>query len=137
MITESKVKVTFGTSSLKHCGYDTDLSFVPHHFETAQIRLFMTRGGILLIWGLRPRSKFIHMCAMIRTWTTLILGHGIKGQGQLWYFVFETLLARNRLVSMRRPEWFAGAFTICNWIVRPSFCLFIYPFVRYFPTLTS
>ena len=47
---------------------------------------------------------------MIRKETTLIYGHGIKGQGQLWYF--EALLARNRLVLMRRPEWFAGAFTI-------------------------
>ena len=63
-------------------------------------------------------------------------GHGIKGQDQLWHFVRETLLARNRLDIMRRPEWFAGAFTICNWIVRPSFCSFIYPFVRYFLTLT-
>ena len=34
-------------------------------------------------------------------------------------------------------EWFAGAFTICNCIVRPSFWSFIYPFVRYFLTLTS
>ena len=58
---------------------------------------------------------------MIRTGTTLILGHDIKGQDKLWYFVRETLLARNRLVFMRRPEWIAGAFTICNWIVRPSF----------------
>ena len=32
-----KVKVTFGTLSLKDCGYDTDFSFVPNHFETTQI----------------------------------------------------------------------------------------------------
>ena len=55
---------------------------------------------------------------MIRTETTLIYGHCLKGQGQLWYFVCEILLAPNRLVFIRRPEWFAGAFTICNWIVR-------------------
>ena len=35
---------------------------------------------------------------MIRTGTKLTFGHGIKGQGQLLYFVCETLLARNRLV---------------------------------------
>ena len=49
------------------------------------------------------------MFSMIRTGTTLILGHGINGQGQLWYFICETLLARNRLVFMRRPEWLPGS----------------------------
>ena len=35
----------------------------------------------------RSLRKFIHMLSMIRTGTTLILGHAIKGQGHLWYFV--------------------------------------------------
>ena len=38
-----------------------------------------------------------------------------------WYFLDFTLLTRNRLVFRRWPEWFARAFTICNWMVRPSF----------------
>ena len=46
------------------------------------------------------------------------------------------LLARNRLVFMRRPERFAGAFIICNWIICPSFCPFISPFVNYSLSLT-
>ena len=37
LVTESKVKVTFCTLPVKHCGYDTDFSFVSNHFETAQI----------------------------------------------------------------------------------------------------
>ena len=35
------VKVTFGTLSVKHCRYDTDFSFVPNHFETAQIGILL------------------------------------------------------------------------------------------------
>ena len=53
----------------------------------------------------RSLRKFIHMLSMIRTGTTLILGHDIKGKGQLWYFVCETLFVRNRLVYMRQHEW--------------------------------
>ena len=45
----------------------------------------------------RSLWKFIHVISMIRTGTTVILGHCFKGQGQLWYFVCETLLARTRL----------------------------------------
>ena len=37
LVTESKIKVTFGTLSVKHFGYDADFSFVPNQFETAQI----------------------------------------------------------------------------------------------------
>ena len=41
-------------------------------------------------------------------------------------------MARNRLVFMRWPERFAGAFIICNWIVcLDFFCPFISPFVNY------
>ena len=38
LVTESKIKVTFGTFSVKHFGYDTDLGFVPNHFQSAQKR---------------------------------------------------------------------------------------------------
>ena len=34
---------------------------------------------------------------MMRRETLLILGHGVKGQGQLWYFVYKNLWARYRL----------------------------------------
>ena len=65
---------------------------------------------------------------MMTTGTTFILGHSIKGQGQMWYFVCELLLARNRLILMRRSKWFAVRLTACNWILSPS----VYPFVRVF-----
>ena len=51
------------------------LQFFPDHFQTSHLHCWwMTRGG-----------------------TLLILGHGVKGQGQLWHFVCKTLWARYRL----------------------------------------
>ena len=62
-VTGSKVKVKFGTLSIKPCGHDTDYSFCPITFKLP-CKLFMMRGG-----------------------TLLILGHGVKCQGQLWHCV--------------------------------------------------
>ena len=36
-------------------------------------------------------SNFTCTFAMIREGTLLILGHGVKGQGQLWHSVHKTL----------------------------------------------
>ena len=83
------------------------------------------------------------MLSMIMAGTTFILGHGIKGQGQLWYFVYKKLLPRNIFVFMRRPGLFGGTLYTCSWVVRMSGLLFvrlikfIYLFARYFLTLTS
>ena len=41
------------------------------------------------------------------------------------------LIGPKHIFFMRRPESFAGAFIICNWIVCPSFCPLISPFVNY------
>ena len=38
-------------------------------------------------------SNFTCTFAMMRGGTLLILGHGIKGQGQLWHSVYKTLWA--------------------------------------------
>ena len=37
---------------------------------------------------------------MMREGTLLIWGHGVKGQGQLWYSVYKALWAQYRLQSM-------------------------------------
>ena len=34
---------------------------------------------------------------MIRGGTLLIFGYGVKGQGQIWHFMYKTLWARYRL----------------------------------------
>ena len=66
----SKVRVTFGTLSVKHCGFDTDFQFLPNHSETAQIGCYDKRR--------------------------LIRGNRIKCQGQ----PFKPLWARYRLQIM-------------------------------------
>ena len=57
---ESKVKVDFGTLYIKPCGHDSELQFLPNHFQTSHAHCAMMRGG-----------------------TLLILGHEVKGPGQL------------------------------------------------------
>ena len=42
-------------------------------------------------------SNFICNLWMMRGGTLLILGHGIKGQSQLWHSVYKTLWTRYRL----------------------------------------
>ena len=42
-------------------------------------------------------SNFTCTFAMMRGGTLLILGHGVKGQGQLWHAVYKTLWTRYRL----------------------------------------
>ena len=39
-------------------------------------------------------SNFICKLWMVRGGTLLILGHGVKGQGQLWHSVYKTLWTR-------------------------------------------
>ena len=39
-------------------------------------------------------SNFTCKLWMMRGGTLLILGHGVKGQGQLWHSVYKTLWAR-------------------------------------------
>ena len=39
-------------------------------------------------------SNFTCTFAMMRGGTLLILGHGVKGQGQLWHSVYKTLWTR-------------------------------------------
>ena len=45
---------------------------------------------------LRSLSNFKCRLWMMRRGTLWILGHGVKGQGHLWYFVYKTLWARYR-----------------------------------------
>ena len=42
----------------------------------------------------RSTSNFTCTFAMMRGGTLLILGHGVKGQGQLWHSVYKTLWTR-------------------------------------------
>ena len=60
------------------------LNFMPYHFQTSPqllsnftCKLWMIRGGTLLIWG-----------------------HGVKGQSQLWRSLYKTLWTRYRLHFM-------------------------------------
>ena len=39
----------------------------------------------------RSLSNFTCKLCMMRRGILLILGHGVKGQGQLWYSVYKTL----------------------------------------------
>ena len=39
-------------------------------------------------------SNFTCTFAMMRGGTLLILGHGVKGQGQLWHSIYKTLWTR-------------------------------------------
>ena len=68
----------------------------------------MMRGGTLLIGSVQlylvdtiattvfaqSLSNFTCTFTMMRGGTLLILGHRVKGQGQLWHFVYNTLWAR-------------------------------------------
>ena len=78
----------------------------------------------------RSLWNFIHMLSKIRIVNTLILIYGIKSQGYPLY-----LLARN--TRFYAPAWMVrrSIYYICtnkcNWIVCPSFCSFISPFVNY------
>ena len=71
-VTGSKVKVNFGTLYIRPCGQDTDFSV--QSLSNFTCKLWMMRGG-----------------------TLLILGHGVKGQGQLWHSMYKTLWAEYRL----------------------------------------
>ena len=64
-VTGSKVKVNFDTLPMKPCGQDTDYSFCTATFKLYTCQLLMMRGG-----------------------TLMILGCGVKGQGQLWHSVY-------------------------------------------------
>ena len=56
----SKVKVNFGILYIKPCGHDSDYSFA------------------------QSLSNFTCTFTMMRGGTLLIMGHGVKCQGQLW-----------------------------------------------------
>ena len=60
----SKVKVNIGTLCIRPYGHNTDFT----------CKLWMMRGGLLLIWG-----------------------HGVKGQDQHWHSVYKALGAQCRL----------------------------------------
>ena len=66
----AKVKVNFGTLYIKPCGHDTDCSFYPITFKLHMQVVDDERRNLFL------------------------LHHGVKGQGQLCYFVYKTLWSR-------------------------------------------
>ena len=45
--------------------------------------------------------------------TLLILGHEVKGQGQLWHLVYKTLWALYRLQFF--PDHFQTSYVSCSW----------------------
>ena len=57
-------------------------------------------------------SNFTCTFAMMRGGTLLILGHGIKGQGQLWHSVYKTLWAGYRLQFL--PNHFQTLHVSCG-----------------------
>ena len=54
-------------------------------------------------------------CKLSMMWwgTLLILGHGVKGQGQIWHFVYKTLWTRYRLQFL--PNHFQTSRVSCSW----------------------
>ena len=140
----------------------TNFSFVPNHFETAQISCLwreaeycwygITGFEVKVNYGTLPKNRSGHdACYSLCPITLKVHTHVVMIRTRnhidfrTWHYRSRSamvlclwnLIVPIQIVFMCRPEWFGPAFTICNWIVRPSFCLFIYPFVRYFLTLTS
>ena len=58
-------------------------------------------GKILATVFARSLTNFTCKLFMMRGGTLFILGHGVKGQSQLWHFVYKTLWARYRLQFLR------------------------------------
>ena len=98
--------------SVKPCGHDKDYySFCPITFKLQIILDRRVKGqfqfGTLWIKPCGHRhntttiftqslSNFTSKSWMMRGETLLILGNGVKGYGQLWYFMYETLWAQCR-----------------------------------------
>ena len=78
--------ITFGTLSVKHCGFDTYFNFCP-------ITLKLHK------WVVYDKRR-------------LIRGKRIKGQGQPWHFTFKPLWARCSLQIM--PDHFETSYTCCQ-----------------------
>ena len=58
-------------------------------------------------------SHFTCTLTIFRGGTLLILGHGVKGQGQLWHFVYKTLWTRYRQQFL--PNHFQTSHVSCGW----------------------
>ena len=58
-------------------------------------------------------SNFTCKLWMMREGSRLILGHGVKGQGQLWHSVYKTLWAGYRLQFL--PSHFQTSHVSCGW----------------------
>ena len=58
-------------------------------------------------------SNFTCTFTMMRGGTLLILGHGVKGQGQLWHSVYKTLWTRWRLQFL--INHFQTSHISCRW----------------------
>ena len=56
---------------------------------------------------------------------------------QRWKMTGRVIFQWDQFSTLHLPERFAGVFIICNWIVCPSFCPFISPFVNYSLSLTN
>ena len=94
-VTGSKVKVNYGTLCIWPCGHNSDYSLCPITFKL-HMHFTMMRGG-----------------------TLLILGHGVKGQGQLWHSVYKTLWTRYRLQFL--PNHFQTSHVSCGWWKEESY----------------
>ena len=81
----SKIKVNFGTRCI--------------------INTLWARYRLVLV---QTHSNFICKLWMMGGGTLLNLGHGVKGQGQLWHLVYKTLWARFRLTVF---AWSLSNFT--------------------------
>ena len=58
-------------------------------------------------------SNFTCTFTMMRGGTLLILGHRVKGQGQLWHSMYKTLWTRYRLQYL--PYHFQTSHVSCGW----------------------
>ena len=61
----------------------------------------------------RSPSNYICKLCMMRGGTLLILGHGVKGQGQLWHSLYKALWTQYRLQFM--SNHFQTSHVVCRW----------------------
>ena len=134
----SKVKVNFGTLCIRPCGQDTDYSFFPITFKTSHVSYGWWEEELYWFWvtGSKVKVNFCTLCIrpcgqdtyyrfspitqtshcnlwVMRGGTLLILGHGVKGQGQLWHSVYKALWAQYRLQFM--SIHFQTSHVGCRW----------------------
>ena len=106
------------------------LQFLPNHFQTSHVScgwweegpywFGVTGSKVKVNFGTIQTTVFAQSLSnltcklwIMRGGTLLIWGHGVKGQSQLWHYVYKTLWARYRLQFL--PNHFQTSYVSCVW----------------------